>query len=314
MGKWKFSVLLMAAVLCFGSPDVCFAKGGGGGGGGGHSSSGFGGGSKSSGSGSGWGGSSSSKSSGSSSSGSGWGGSSSSKSSGSGSYGGSSSSSKSSSPSSSGWGGSSSSKSSDSGWGGSSSSSPSRSSSSGDTGGGWWGGSSKSTSSLRNDRPAIKDSKSSVDIATYEKAKASGKVYQSRSEAAEAFKNSSAAKQYTSTYAEEPSRRPTYIPQTYSTGGSSVTIVYDRTHGGYGYMDPLLGTWIMYSALEDAAMRDRLMERSGYYGGPPPIYPSYASQHWIFLTMLCCIFVGVLIIGGLKLADSSQRSSDPWDR
>ena len=55
--------------------------------------------------------------------------------------------------------------------------------------------------------------------------------------------------------------------------GRNVNVTYNAGLGGYGYLHPTLGTWILYSAMTDAVMMSALMSRGGYYyGGAPGTY------------------------------------------
>jgi len=108
-----------------------------------------------------------------------------------------------------------------------------------------------------------KNKKSSkVDKAAMKKAKANGTVYKNRAEAKADFKKKNAGK-YKSSYNSKPSTRPGHIPQTTMVGGRSTTIIYNQGHGGYGYMGAM-GTWMMYDAMADAAMTNRLMRQNNY--------------------------------------------------
>ena len=144
-----------------------------------------------------------------------------------------------------------------SGWGSKSTPAPSVSKPS--TSGAW--GSKSTTTS-----PAAP--KSAVDNAAYKAAKTSGKAFTSKDAAVADFKAKSAAK-YTSTYKTEPATRPTHIPMTTTVGGSNVNVSYNSQYGGYGYMHPTLGTWMMYDMISDAAMMSTMMRNDGYYVGQP---------------------------------------------
>ena len=108
----------------------------------------------------------------------------------------------------------------------------------------------------------------------YDSARSKGTLFASRDEASSAFSRNLGTR-YASTFSSEPSSRPSWIPNSTLVGGRSVNIVYNPALGGYGYLDPLLGTWILYDAMRDAVMMDRLMAGNGYYWGPPPIYAAF---------------------------------------
>ncbi len=140
-----------------------------------------------------------------------------------------------------------------------------------------WGSSSRSSSSLTGSlrtsgsRARTQTSRRSAgDQRLYDKAKASGTAYSSKSAATEAFKSKYSG-QYTGRYASKPATRPDHIPQTTSVGGKTYSIDYSRRYGGYGYMGPG-GSWIMYDAMADAAMLSILMSRNNYYYDQPGVY------------------------------------------
>lgn len=103
----------------------------------------------------------------------------------------------------------------------------------------------------------------------YDRAKASGKAFESRSAAVADFKAQNANK-YPSTFKEKPAQRPDYIPEKTTVGGNTYNVTYNQDRGGYGYMNSL-GTWMMFDALTDVATMSMLMDRQGYYVGSPPI-------------------------------------------
>ena len=171
--------------------------------------------------------------------------------------------------------------------------------------------SSSSTSKPSTSAPASKPSTatpqtssrqvSNVERSKYEAASKSGTAFKTRESAVADFKAKNAEK-YTSSYKTEPATRPTYIPQSYSSGGRSYNIIYNPGYG-YGYWNgggPGLGTFLLYSALEDIAMRDRLMAQNNYYVGEPPVYVQpHGVGYWIFSTLLgfiiLAIFIGVFV-------------------
>jgi len=89
--------------------------------------------------------------------------------------------------------------------------------------------------------------------------------------------------QYTNHFTSEPSTRPSYIPQTYAVGGQNVTVIYNRSYGGYGYYHPLTHAWMMYDMFADAVMMNHMMSMNGYYYGAPPVAygggPGYAPGY-----------------------------------
>ena len=108
----------------------------------------------------------------------------------------------------------------------------------------------------------------------YDSAKRNGTLFSSKTEASQAFK-SRYSKDYASTFASEPAVRPSYIPNSAVVGGRDVNIVYNPGLGGYGYLHPGLGTWMLFDALADAAMLDHAMSNRGYYWGGAPVYVSH---------------------------------------
>lgn len=137
---------------------------------------------------------------------------------------------------------------------------------------------------------------SSADKALYERAKQSGNVYQTRDEAAGAFKRQY-GQQYKTTFDSEPPARPNYIPPTYtSSSGQTSTVTYDSSKKGYGHWSgggPGLGDFIIYDILTDAAMSDRVMKQKGYYYGSPPPNGSTAGFA-IFVVILFVLVLGIV--------------------
>ena len=129
-----------------------------------------------------------------------------------------------------------------------------------------------------------------VSNARYQRARANGTTYQTRQQAEQAFvsRNSS---QFPSRYARQPGTRPTHIPQTTRVDGRNVNVTYNAGLGGYGYLHPTLGTWVLYSAMADAAMLSLLMSNHGYYYGPAPgaYYGGRPSGFWTGLMVLAII-------------------------
>lgn len=167
-----------------------------------------------------------------------------------------------------------------SGWG--SKSTPTPSASKPSTSGAWG---SKSAPAAANTAP-----KSAVDNAAYKAAKTSGKAFTTKSAAEADFKAKSAAK-YTSTYKSEPTTRPSHIPTTTTVGGSNVNVSYNSQYGGYGYMHPSLGTWMMYDMISDAAMMGVMMQRDGYYVGAQPTVIHHSSSGTMALSIVLAIVI-----------------------
>ena len=108
-----------------------------------------------------------------------------------------------------------------------------------------------------------------VSRAQYDRSRAAGTTFQNRSQAESAFRQRNAG-QYPSRYAQQPASRPAHVPQTTRVDGRNVNVTYNAGLGGYGYLHPTLGTWILYDAMTDAAMMSVLMSRNGYYYGAAP--------------------------------------------
>ena len=129
-----------------------------------------------------------------------------------------------------------------------------------------------------------------VNNSQYQRARANGTTFQSRQQAEQAFvgRNSS---QYPSRFASQPSSRPSHVPQSTRVGGRNVNVSYNAGLGGYGYLHPTLGTWVLYSAMADAAMLGVLMSNRGYYYGPRPgaYYGGRPSGFWSGLMVLAII-------------------------
>ncbi|MDA1190643.1 MAG: hypothetical protein O3A46_03045 [Candidatus Poribacteria bacterium] len=143
---------------------------------------------------------------------------------------------------------------------------------------------------------------STADRALYQRASANGTAFQSRDAAVSDFRAKNAS-QYGSQYASQPSSRPSHIPQSTTVDGRPVTINYNTTYGGYGYM--MGGQWMMYNALADAAMLSVLMNNRGYYYGAPPMayggemvpHHSYGSPFVSFIgSFIMFIFIVVAIV------------------
>ena len=144
---------------------------------------------------------------------------------------------------------------------------------------------------------AVAGSRSSVGAQRnlYSAARQNGTLFSTRAEATRSFRSRYAG-QYTSRFATRPAARPSYIPRTTVVNGRTVNVVYNAGFGGYGYMDPLLGRWVMYSALTDAAMLGVLMSGQGYYWGAPPIYVTHGPG---FFTWAIILFIAFMVISSL---------------
>jgi hypothetical protein len=137
----------------------------------------------------------------------------------------------------------------------------------------------------------------------YDSAKRNGTLFSSKAEASSAFR-SRYAKDYSTRFASEPAARPSYIPSSYSVGGRSVNVVYNAGLGGYGYLHPILGTWILYDALSDAAMMDQAMSSRGYYYGGAPVYVSHGPS---FLSIAFAILVAMLVLSAVTRMAARRR-------
>ena len=170
---------------------------------------------------------------------------------------------------------------------------------------------STSQSSPRTSRlGGISGSRSSISSqrGLYDSARRNGTLFTSREEAAQSFRGSY-AKDYGSTFASEPSVRPSYIPSTAYVGGRSVNVVYSPALGGYGYMHPSLGTWMLFDALADGAMLDGAMYNRGYYWGGAPVYLSHGMNFMGF-----ALFMLVLIVVVAAIARAARRRTERYYR
>ena len=129
----------------------------------------------------------------------------------------------------------------------------------------------------------------------YDTARRNGTTFSSRTAATQAFQSKYASR-YSSRFAAQPSVRPSYIPQSTMVDGRPMNIVYNAQYGGYGYMNPLLGHWVMYNALADTAMLGLLMNQNGYWYGAPPMY---VSQGPGFFAWAIILFVTFMVISTL---------------
>jgi len=136
---------------------------------------------------------------------------------------------------------------------------------------------------------------SKADKALYQQAKTQGTAFKTRDEAVSAFKQQNESK-YQNKFTSEPTRRPDYIPDHYtSPSGSRYSVAYRPELGGYGYYDTSLGRWMVYSALADAAMTSLLMHNHGYYYGAPPAYHSGGGGFSLLGTLVIVALIAVAL-------------------
>lgn len=193
---------------------------------------------------------------------------------------------------------------------GSSSSKPSSSASSAPSkpSSGWFSGSSSKSSSVKQN-VVVQQNKtvSSVDNKISSGTKSSGKSFSSKQSAVAAFKADNAKEtskggKYTAHYDKEPTARPSHIPATTTVGNSNVNVTYNSQYGGYGYMHPTLGTWMMYDMLSDAAMISAMSHNHGYYnggggyGGNTTVYHSSGGMSFITFGLLIFVVVVVAVV------------------
>lgn len=149
-------------------------------------------------------------------------------------------------------------------------------------------------------RSTAKPKRSPAQQKSFEQASKNGTVFKSKSAAQSAFKKKNAGK-YGSKYATKPATRPSHVPQTTSVGGSNVNISFNASHGGYGYMHPTLGTFMMYNAMSDAIMMQSLMRRNHYIVDTPHVAVAPVVIHrrsFGFGKFLLCIIVICCVVGG----------------
>ncbi len=140
---------------------------------------------------------------------------------------------------------------------------------------------------------------SKADSALFEKARSRGTVFRNRSEALKAFKQQNGGK-YTTRFASKPASRPSYIPRYYTgPNGSRYSVEYRPKLGGYGYYNPSLGRWMLYSVMGDALMTQALMRNSGYYYGPHPA--SYRGGWGILSSLGTLVFFGFVGVAAWRL-------------
>lgn len=152
-------------------------------------------------------------------------------------------------------------------------------------------------SSFSTDRSSAKPATTTADSATYKKAKESGKAFSTPQAAAADFKAKSASK-YTSTYKTEPASRPSHIPPATTVGGKTVNVTYNAGYGGYGYMHPTLGTWMMYDMMSDAVMMNAMMRNDGYVVGVAPA-ASVGSGLMCIGAIVLILFIACVLVSGV---------------
>lgn len=171
-----------------------------------------------------------------------------------------------------------------------------------------WGSSSSSKSSVV--KPANKTA-SSVDSKITSSTKSSGKSFSSKESAISSFKADNAKEtvkggKFTSRYDSPPSVRPSHIPATTTVANKNVNVTYNSQYGGYGYMHPTLGTWMMYDMLSDAAMISAMSHNHGYYSGGGYNNGGYVAYSPGFSSFACVLFI-IVVIGVMILAGVSNR-------
>tara|TARA_B100001778_G_scaffold334986_1_gene350480 strand:+ start:32616 stop:33341 length:726 start_codon:yes stop_codon:yes gene_type:complete len=160
-----------------------------------------------------------------------------------------------------------------------------------------WGSSNKSKSTKAT----------KADRALHDRAKKQGTHFQNRQQATAAFatkKGPELRAKNPVRFDSKPATRPSYIPQTYSSGGNTYNISYNPGYGGYGYMNAL-GTWVMYDIMWNQAFVNNQMRTYGYAYGPAPSAGPGAG-------MVLGIIVGVVVIGGViffVVASNSESES-----
>lgn len=170
------------------------------------------------------------------------------------------------------------------------------------SGGSSWG-SKSSTPTTTAAKPANK-----AEAALYEQTKKQGTTYASREEAVTAFKASQSEqvkKQYTSSFSNEPSSRPSYIPPTYVPPGYSqpVKVVYRSDLGGYGWFNSALNTYVLYDILTDdrSPVIASHMANSGY-----TYAPSSGGGHFFLIFIIVIVLVAV-VFGFIVVLKSQSR-------
>jgi len=181
-------------------------------------------------------------------------------------------------------------------------SSPSKSSPSKSTEKKSWGGN-KATKPTTG-RTTAKPKMTAAQQKSLETAKKNGTAFKSKTAAQDAFKTKYAS-QYKSKYATKPATRPSHIPQTTKVGNTNVNVVYNQQYGGYGYMHPTLGTWMMYDVMTDMIMMNMLMNQHHYVVEQPVQHSTHVTVVRHRTSPFCVIasgFVVVLIIVGVVIS------------
>ena len=139
-----------------------------------------------------------------------------------------------------------------------------------------------------------KPSATHSDTTVYNKAKQNGLAFSTKTDAINHFKTQNSSK-YTTKFAAEPKEKPSYIPNATTVGGKTVNITYNQSHGGYGYMHPVTGAWMMYDVMSDMVMMNALMSNHGYHVGPAPVvYTSNSAVCMLTFVFAVCI-IGFVI-------------------
>ena len=153
-----------------------------------------------------------------------------------------------------------------------------------------WGSSKSSTAT----------GKSAADQKQTTNAKRTGTNYKTRDAAMKDYKakNPDPKKSF-NTFKSEPTTRPSYIPQNHTlSDGRSVSINYNPTHGGYGYMDPITGAFVgamMINSISNAAYASN-MANSGYHYPGSPGYTPRSNTMFIVLGVFGIIFMLAIVV------------------
>jgi hypothetical protein len=140
---------------------------------------------------------------------------------------------------------------------------------------------------------------SRADKALFARARTRGTAFATRSEALKAFEQKNRGR-FRNHFSSRPASRPSYIPR-YTAGpnGSRYPVQYRPGLGGYGYFNPSLGRWVLYSVLGDAVMTNMLMRNQGYYYGAFP--PSSAGSWGFSSTMGALLFLALIVYAASRL-------------
>jgi hypothetical protein len=171
-----------------------------------------------------------------------------------------------------------------------------------------WGSATRPTLQASTPRlGGISGSRASVSAqrGLFDSARRNGTLFSSKAEASQSFR-SRYAKDYASTFAAEPSVRPGYIPSSALIGSRSVNIVYNPALGGYGYLHPTLGTWVLFDALANAATLDYAMSNRGYYWGGAPVYLSHRPSFF----GLAFAVLAILLIASIAARVARRRREE----